>query len=151
MTQNKSGIFRPCSQKQPLPETLQECQGIFSLYVFSWSIVALQCCIGFCWTTTCIRHKDTSPPSLLSLPPTPHPTHQVITEHWAERPVLYNFFPLASYFTHDGVYTSTLLPQFIPPTPSPVLSTSPSLCLRLDSCPANTFVSTTFLDPIYVH
>ena len=44
---------------------------IFKFY-FSWRIIALQCCVGFCYTTTCFSHKHAHIPSLLSLPP-PHP------------------------------------------------------------------------------
>ena len=47
--------------------------------------------------------------SLLSFPcPCPIPPLQV-TKHQAGLPMLYSSFPLAIYFTHDGVYTSTLL------------------------------------------
>ena len=48
---------------------------IFFHYVFNWRIVALQCCVGFCHTTTCISHKYTYIPSLLNLPSIPYPSH----------------------------------------------------------------------------
>ena len=44
-----------------------------------WKIIALQCCVGFCYTTTWISYKYTYIPLLLSLPPTqPHPTPSII-------------------------------------------------------------------------
>ena len=59
-------------------------------------------------------------PSLLNLPPNPH-----TTEYQAKLPVLYSSFPLALYFKHGSVNISTLLSQFVPPSPSPTVSTSP--------------------------
>ena len=50
----------------------------FKIY-FNWRIIALQCCLGFCHTTTWISHKYTCLPSLLSLPslyPTPLGHHR---------------------------------------------------------------------------
>ena len=69
----------------------------FSSFIFNWRIIVLQCCFGFCHTTTWISHKYTYIPSLLNLPPTP--PLWVVTEHQAALPVLYQNFPLASYFT----------------------------------------------------
>ena len=37
--------------------------------IFSWRIVALQCCVGFCQTATSISHKYAYIPSLSSIPP----------------------------------------------------------------------------------
>ena len=39
---------------------------------FRWRITALQCCVGFYFTTTWISHKHIYG-SLLNLPPAPHP------------------------------------------------------------------------------
>ena len=58
-------------------------------------------------------------PSILSLPPL-----QVITEHQAQLPVLCSNFPLASSLTHNSIYMSTLLSQFIPPSPCLTVSMS---------------------------
>ena len=57
-----------------------------------------------------------SPPPGASLP-TPLVYH---------RAVPFSGFPLAVCFTHGGVYTSTLLSQFVPLSPSSTVSTSPS-------------------------
>ena len=41
-----------------------------------------------------------------------------------------------------------LVSPFVPPSPSPAVSTVCSLCLRLHCCPANRFISTVLLDSI---
>ena len=64
-------------------------------------------------------------PLPLEPPIPPIPPTQVITEHQAELPVLYSRFPLAICFTHGSVSMSILISQFIPPTPSPTVSTCP--------------------------
>ena len=46
----------------------------------------------------------------------------------AQLPALYSSFPLAMYFTHDCVYMLMLLSQFVPPSLSITVSTSP-LCM----------------------
>ena len=45
-------------------------------------------------------------PSSLKTPShsNPIPSLYITPEHQADLPVLYNMFPLAIYFTHDGVY-----------------------------------------------
>ena len=43
-------------------------------FFFNWRKIALQCCVGFCHMTVQISHNYTYIPSLLSLPPLPHPT-----------------------------------------------------------------------------
>ena len=72
------------------------------------SIIALECCVGFCCTTVRISCVCTY---VLSFPPL-HPIPQVIMEHWGELPVLYSSFPQA--VLHGSVYTSMLPSQFIP-------------------------------------
>ena len=54
------------------------------------------------------------------------------------------------YLTYGKIYVSMLLSQIIPPSPSPVCPKVCSLCLHLYSCPANWFISTIFLDSIYI-
>ena len=80
-----------------------------------------------------------------------HPTNPplyVIAEYQA---VLYNSFPLAIYFTHDSVYMSMLFPQFVPPSPSVTMSTNFSLHLHFHYFPENRFISTIFLDSLYMY
>ena len=43
----------------------------FNIFIFNWRIIALPYCVSFCHTSTCISHRYTYVPSLLSLPPAP--------------------------------------------------------------------------------
>jgi len=61
-----------------------------------------------------------APPS--SSHPTPLACHTVPTG----LSVLYGSFPLAIFFTHGSLYMSMLLSQFVLPSPSFTVSTSPS-------------------------
>ena len=75
---------------------------LFNLF-FNLRKIALQCCDGFCHTTTQISHNYTYITSLLSLlllPPLP--LLQVITEHLAGLPVLYSNFSPATYLIHGN-------------------------------------------------
>ena len=49
----------------------------FFSFIFNWRIIALQCCAGFCHTTTSISHKYSHVSSLLNLHPTPLGCHRV--------------------------------------------------------------------------
>ena len=53
------------------------------LYLFIyWSIIALQCCVIFCYTTMWISYMYTYIPSLFRLPPT-HPHSTCLNHHRA--------------------------------------------------------------------
>ena len=110
-------------------------------FFFNCRIIALQCCAGFCSTTT-NNHKYTYVPS----PPTPpfHPTplghHRALS--WT--PCVIQQFLIAVYFTHGSVYISMLLSQFISPSHSQSVSTSPfstSMSLFIST---DRFISTIF-------
>ena len=72
----------------------------FFQLVLNWGIIASQCCAGFCHTMR-VCHKDTSIPSVLSLPPTPpHPTllGRHLSLSWA--PCTVQQFPSSCLFSH---------------------------------------------------
>ena len=50
----------------------------WDVLIFNWRIIALQYCIGFCHTSTWIRHRYTHIPALLNLPPSSHPIPPLI-------------------------------------------------------------------------
>lgn len=83
---------------------------LLSFFIFSWRMVALQCCVGFCRTTACISCKGACLPLPLERPP------------WclqrAELPVCSP--PLALHRTCVSVLLSLR-----PTSPSPAVSTDP--------------------------
>ena len=99
--------------------------GIQILYCFYCSIIALKCCVSFCYTTKWISYMHAYIPSVLDLPPTPIASLWVITEQQAKLLVPHSGFPLALYFKHGGVDISMLLSQLVPASPSPAASTRP--------------------------
>ena len=125
----------------------------FFLIYFYWRIISLQYCVDFCHISTWIRHKYTYAPSLLNLTPTSAPfcpsrfsqstslssLHNTVNSHYLS--VLYTavyMFPCHS----------VNLPH---PFLSPLCLQVYSLCLHLHDYPVNSFLSTTFLDSIYVY
>ena len=90
-------------------------------------------------------------PSLLNLPLTSHPIPllYVVTEHQAEFLVSYSRFPLAIYFTYDNVCYNAAF-SFRPTLLLPLCSQVWSLCLCLYCCPTKSFISTMFLNSIYM-
>lgn len=87
----------------------------------------MPCCVGFCHTTTWISHQDTYIPSPLSFPSTPpsHPSRSSqITGLSSLCYIETVCLTQVSVRCVGGVYVSVLLSQFIPPSPSPAVSTS---------------------------
>jgi len=82
------GLFNPVRKKPLLPcssfplfqlhtsqnITFPKAKHFFQFINFiNWRIIVLQCCIGFCHTSTTESAIGIHEPSLLNLPPTPHP------------------------------------------------------------------------------
>ena len=85
-----------------------------------------------------------SPPISLPIPPL-----QVDTEPLFEFSETYSKFPLAIYFTYGNVsFHITLCIHLTLSSPLPVSISV--LCLFLHCCLANKFISTIFLDCIYM-
>ena len=61
----------------------------------------------------------------MGAPHRPHPTPLGYHRDQAELPVLYSSSPLVICFTHGSTHTSMLLSQLVPPSPPPVVPTSP--------------------------
>ena len=91
------------------------------------------------------RHVCLLPPGPPSLPPSPTRPLWIVTERQSELPASGSQFPLAICLTYNNAYASVLLPQLVPPSPSP-LCPQVSCCLRLHCCPADRLISTIFLD-----
>ena len=76
--------------------------------ILNWSIVALQCCVNFCYTMKCISYTYSCIHFLLELPSVP-PISSIwfSTEHLAELPVLCRKLKQAICFTHGSAHVST--------------------------------------------
>ena len=81
----------------------------------------------------------------------PIPLLQAITEHQAGLPMLHSSSPVVICFTHGSYICQCYFPSSSYPLLLPLCPQVCSLCLCLYSCPANSFVSTIFLDSIYMH
>ena len=94
---------------------------------FNWRIIAFQCFVSFCCEEMEIIHKYTYISSLLNLSPTLVPSFpsRLSQSIRPEHPVLFSNFPLAICFTYGNVYVSMPLSQYVSPSPSPTVSTSP--------------------------
>ena len=117
--------------------------GTFDLFIFRWRMTALQYCVGVCHTSTWISHRCTHIPLPLE-PPSHSPPHSplyVVTEPLFELKSQ-NKFPLGIYFIYGSVHVSTILSQFIPPSPS---SPAPSTSTNLFSVSASPFLAGGFL------
>ena len=104
-----------------------------------------------CWFLLCINvNQPWMYICLLLLEPPILCRPSRLSEHWVELPESHSKFPLAICFTYNKVHISMLLSQYVPPSLSPTVSTVCSLCLHLYWCPTNGFISTIFLDSMYL-
>ena len=90
-------------------------------------IVVLLSAVQWSKSAICVYISGSSFP--IHTLPSPHPTPQVSTEHWAEFPVLYGRFPPAVCFTHVSAPMSTSQFLSLPPTSTRPLSMFSSLFL----------------------
>ena len=117
-------------------------------FIFYWRKTALQCCVGFCHTSAWVSHRHMLIPSLLNLPPTSHPSrlsqarlsslrHRASSHRLSALHVVMNMFQC-----HSLSWSQPLLPLLCPQ--------GCCLCPPLYCCPLNSFISTIFLDSIYM-
>ena len=118
--------------------------------IFNWRIIALQYCVSIC------QHQHESaldmhmaPSSWTFLLP-PIPFHPPRLSQRLDFSFLRSHRANYLAFTHDNVYLSMLLFQFVPSSLSPSVSTSLFAMSASPCCSANTFISTNFLDSIYM-
>ena len=97
----------------------------YSFFFFSWRLITLQYCSGFCHTLiwishgfTCVPHPDPPSPSL------PTPSLWVIPVHQPRALVSCTQPGLVICFALDNKHVSMLFSHIIPPSPSPIESKS---------------------------
>ena len=101
-----------------------------------------------------IHHQESaicihmSLPFRTSLPP---PTSSHLSRLSQSTRAPYSKFPLAIYFTYSNEYVSMLLCQLVPLSPSPTASTGLSSISVSPLLLCKRFLSTIFIDSIYMH
>ena len=142
-------LFKKLLEEKTL-STMKLCVWFLPLYFFNWRIIVYR----ILWfSVTHYQESATgtpmSPPSWTSLPPhsPSHPSR--LSESLFEFPESYSKFPLAIYFTYGNVICMLLSVHFSP-SPLPLRVHRSVLCLFLHCCPENKFISTIFLDSIYM-
>ena len=119
------------------------CPPSWTLFIFNWRMIALQCCVHFYQTSTRIGHRLTPVPSHLNLLPTSRPLSFVMDsqvefpESYSKCPLAVHFklpesFPLALCFKDGNVRFH--VPLSIPPYP--LLSQLPAMSICLFSMSA---------------
>ena len=96
--------------------------------IFYWSIVALECCVSFCYTMKSNGYIYTYIPSPLALAPTPPASCLSMSSQSSQlSSVLYSRFIFTVCFTHGSVFVNPNLPIDptlpFPPPPGVHMST----------------------------
>ena len=89
---------------------------------FDLHIIALQCCVSFCYATVWIGFVYADVPSFLRLRPAPASHFSRSSQNTGLSNLCYT---VGICSTHGGVYVSMMLSLFVPPSPSPSVSLSP--------------------------
>ena len=119
----------------------------FLKVTFNWRIIALQNRVGFCHVSTWVSHRYTYVASLLKLPLTPsHPSRLSQSTGLNSLSHVVNFCWLSVLHMVTYMFPAVLS---VHPTVLPTLCPQVcSLCLCLQCCPANRFISLISLDCI---
>ena len=120
-----------------------------NLFLFNWRTIDLQCCVGFCHISTRISHRRTCPHLLEPLSHRPlH--HSALSSHrapgWA--PCIIQQISTGYLFY---IWKYMFQCYSIPPLLLPLGPWVCSLCLHLHCSIAHRFISTIFLDSMYMH
>ena len=118
----------------------------FFSFIFNRRVLLVQYCVGFCHTAW-IGHVSTW---AAAAAPLPAPSHlSAVTGHSVEALMLYSLAARSLSLLHVVAYLwqwySVNLSHLLLPLLGPR-----SLCLHLYSCPTNRFISTIFLDSVYM-
>ena len=109
--------------------------------------------IDFCHTSIWISHRCAYAPSLLSLPPTSHPSPplQVVTEPQLEFPESSSKFPLAIWHMVVGMFPCHSLHSSHPLLLPPAHVHKSVLCVCISIAALKIGISTIFLESMYMH
>ena len=142
----QDGLTQICTLVE---KTLSTWEGLFKEFILNWRIFVLQYCVGFFHIITWISRKYIRVLSLWTTPCSPLPPFQTVTGCCVQLSVWYSTLPLAPYFAYGTVCFQATLSVHLTFS-FPAVSKVYSLCLCPYSCPANRFISTIFLDSMYM-
>ena len=116
-----------------------------NLFLFNWRIISFQYCVGFCHISNeSAIGIDMSPPSRTFLPP----HHTPLGCHRA--PDLSSLHHSANFYCLILCMVMSVFQCYSLNSSNPLLPSLCPLCLCLHCCPVDRFISTIFLDSIYM-